>query len=328
MSLKDGLDSHLLRVLFTLINEKNVSRTAVKLNTSQPAISTALKRLREITGDELLVRAKNGMAPTEFALSLHPHLRGAIDAIERISQGVPGFHPLRSRRQFRIASPDYMDSLFLPQVVASIRREAPKTVLHVRALNPDYDFERLLEDGELDVVIGNWPDPPDHLHMEPLWEDDLVVLMRRDHPLSASTLTQDQYLKAHHLAPTPYAVSQRGLVDVFLGRERMVRHVAVTVPYFSMAPHMLLHTDLLFTTNRRFAEHYAGLLALKVLESPVKFPRMKFYALWHERSNAAEDCQWLRSVIANTAKNMLGGLPAPASLDAEPSAAPTAADEA
>ncbi|MBU6436384.1 MAG: LysR family transcriptional regulator [Betaproteobacteria bacterium] len=304
MSARDGIDSYLLRVLFTLIQEKNVSRTAVKLNQSQPAISTALKRLREMTGDELLVRSKAGMVPTDYALSLVEPLRLALAAVDKITRGVPVFNAATTRRRFRIASPDYMDAFFLPRAVCAIRTLAPSAEVELHSLNSDYDFERALEDGTLDLVVGNWPDPPEHLHLLPLLDDDVVVLMRNDHPLTRKPMTQELYLQAPHLAPSPYAASQRGLIDVHLGRERLQRRVVVTAPYFSLAPYMLLETDLLFTTSRHFAEHFARFLPLRVVESPVQFPRMRFYTLWHERTHANEECQWLRGVLQQAAREL------------------------
>lgn len=304
MSARDGIDSYLLRVLFTLIQEKNVSRTAVKLNQSQPAISTALKRLREMTGDELLVRSKAGMVPTDYALSLVEPLRLALAAVDKITRGVPVFNAATTRRRFRIASPDYMDAFFLPRAVCAIRTLAPSAEVELHSLNSDYDFERALEDGSLDLVVGNWPDPPEHLHLLPLLDDDVVVLMRNDHPLTRKPMTQELYLQAPHLAPSPYAASQRGLIDVHLGRERLQRRVVVTAPYFSLAPYMLLETDLLFTTSRHFAEHFARFLPLRVVESPVQFPRMRFYTLWHERTHANEECQWLRGVLQQAAREL------------------------
>jgi DNA-binding transcriptional LysR family regulator len=305
MSARDGIDSYLLRVLYTLIQEKNVSRTAVKLNQSQPAISTALKRLREMTGDELLVRSKAGMVPTDYALSLVEPLRQALAAVDRITRGVPVFNPATTKRRFRLASPDYMDAFFLPRAVAMIRAQAPNAQIELHSLNSDYDFEQYLEDGTLDLVVGNWPDPPEHLHLLPLLDDEVVVLMRRDHALANKPITQELYLQAAHLAPSPYAASQRGLIDVHLGRERLQRRVMVTAPYFSLAPYMLLETDLLFTTSRHFAEHFARFLPLKVVPSPVAFPRMKFYTLWHERTHANEECQWLRNTLQCAARELI-----------------------
>jgi DNA-binding transcriptional LysR family regulator len=304
MNARDGIDSYLMRVLYMLVLEKNVSRTAVKLNQSQPAVSTALKRLREITGDELLVRSKVGMVPTDFALSLVEPLRHALDTVDLITRGVPVFSPATTKRRFKLASPDYMEAFFLSRVVSLARAAAPLAELELRALNLSHDFEQTLEDGTLDLVIGNWPEPPEHLHLMPLLEDEVVVMLRAEHPLAAKPLTQEAYLKAAHLAPTPYAASHRGLIDVHLGRERLSRNIKVTAPYFSLAPYMLAETDLLFTTSRHFAEHYARFLPVKVMSSPIAFPRMKFYALWHERTHASEECQWLRSVLQQAARDL------------------------
>jgi DNA-binding transcriptional LysR family regulator len=311
MTPRNGIDSHLLRVLATLLEERNVSKTALRLGQTQPAISTALKRLRAITGDELLVRGKNGMVPTEYALSLAAPLRQALATVEQITAGAPVFVARTTRRVFRLASPDYMDPLFLPRLVALLRERAPQSRLELHALNADYDFERALESGALDVAIGNWPQPPESLHLAPLWDDEVAVLLRADHPLARPrALTRAAYLGARHLAPSPYMLARRGLIDDHLDGQGLARDVAVTTPYFNMAPYMLLETDLLFTTSRHFAAHYARLLGLALAAAPIDFPRMRFYALWHARSHDDGACQFLRALLAQAARASACAAPA------------------
>ena len=102
----------------------------------------------------------------------------------------------------------------------------------------------------MDVVIGNWPNPPDTLRTTALFQDRMVLLMRRTHPLADEELDARRYLEASHLVPTPYSVGQRGVVDMYLARERLRRNVVAHVPYFNMAPYLLLQTDMVLLRRR------------------------------------------------------------------------------
>ena len=301
----DPVDSYLLRVLVTLVAERNVSRTAIRLNQSQPAVSTALKRLREVFGDPLLVREKGGMAPTDRALALAEHARRALGEIEAMHAGGERFDPAASAQTFRIGSPDFMAASFLAGAVERFCREAPRARLIVQPLVADLDYERALAQGELDVVIGNWPLPPQHLHLSVLLDDDIVCLTSRRHPRAAQGLTREQYLAARHLVPLPYSKSQRGVVETHLAGLRVSRDARVVVPFFELAPYLLVETDLVFTTARHFALHFARMLPLAVSAAPFDFPRMRFYQLWHERSQHAAAHKWLRGLLSEAARRLV-----------------------
>ena len=299
-----ALDVQLLRVLVTLVAERSVSRTAARLNQTQPAISTALRKLRELCNDPLLVRERSGMVPTERALQLRDHARAALGEIDAMLAGPKRFEPAHSAQTFHIASPDYLAMGFLGGVVERVRREAPRARLEVHPLAADYDYEQALADGHLDIVIGNWPQPPERLHLSLLLEDELVCLASREHRLVERGLTLEAYLAAAHIVPAPYSMAQRGVVETFLAARRLSRDARVVVPYFEVAPYLLVHSDLLFTTARHFAQHFARSLPLAVLPLPIEFPRMRFYQLWHERSHQQASHRWLRSLLTDAAARL------------------------
>jgi DNA-binding transcriptional LysR family regulator len=299
----DPVDSYLLRVLVTLVAERNVSRTAIRLNQSQPAISTALKRLREIFDDPLLVRERGNMAPTDRALALRDHARRALEEIDAMRAAGEGFEPGSSPQTFKIGSPDFMVSSFLASVVARFRRDAPRARLVVHPLNPEFDYESALASGDLDVVIGNWPQPPQHLHLSVLMEDEIVCLLNRDDPRAAG-MTRNQYLAARHIVPLPYSQSQRGVVESHLASLRLARDACIVLPYFEVAPYLLVNTDLVFTTARHFALHHARSLPLAICPAPFDFPRMRFYQLWHERSQHAPPHRWFRALLSDAGRQL------------------------
>jgi len=157
------------------------------------------------------------------------------------------------------------------------------------------------------VVIGNWPEPPESLHIAPLLEDEIVCLMSAQHPLASEPMTRDQYLRAPHVVPLSYSSSHRGVIDRHLASLRLTRNARVVVPFFSMAPHLLPGTDLIFTISRHFAEHYAGILPLVVAPCPIDYPRMQFYQLWHSRNQQSDAQRWLRGLLHKVGVQVLKG---------------------
>ncbi len=301
---EEPLDSYLLRVLCLVVSERSVSRAALRLKQSQPAVSAALKRLREILDDPLLVREKGGMVPTERALVLYSHAKKALAEIDDMVRAPEVFEPAETRQTFRIGAPDYIAPAFMAGVTAAFQRAAPRARLVIHSLGPQFDFETSLAEGELDVVIGNWPEPPPRMRLSMLMEDEIVCLVSARHPLVARGLTLESYAAATHIVPMPYAVNQRGMIDSVLSSLKISRAESVTVQSFALAPYLLENSDSIFTTTRHVASFYAGLLNLAVLNSPVDFPPMRFYQLWHERHHKSPSHRWLRGILSECGRRL------------------------
>lgn len=190
-------------------------------------------------------------------------------------------------------------------VAQTLRREAPNAPLVVNPLGPGFDFAKAMGQGELDVLIANWPTPPDQMHTAPLFSDDIVCLLWREHPLAACGMTQADYLSAPHVVPLPFSPTHRGVIDQHLASLRLVRNARITVPFFSMAPHLLPGTDLVFTISRHFARHYAGILPLAVVPCPIAYAAMRFYQLWHACSHHAPAQRRLRTMLGGVAVRLL-----------------------
>lgn len=253
----------------------------------------------------LFVRSRTGMVPTDYGLRLLGPVEIALREISRIGAKGDDFDPSQSDRTFHIGCPDYLNAWLLPSVVAQFRMLAPMAVLEFHALGPTVDYELALETGDLDLVIGNWPNPPEQLHLSNLFSDEIVCLVSDTHPLARRrVVSADQYLAASHVAPTAYSVSQQGIVDVHLRRVRQTRRVAVTMPYFNVMPYVLLNSDLVLTTTRSFAEHYVKLLPLTVVNVEMDFPPMVYYQLWHERSHYATEVRWLRCLLVEVSRTL------------------------
>jgi DNA-binding transcriptional LysR family regulator len=308
-SLPQHLDIHLIRILYLLLVEKNVSRVALKLNQPQPSISASLRKLRELTGDPLLVRGARGMVPTQHGESLLKPAKRILDETENLFVKKAPFVAEEAARTFHIAAPDYLDSQFLPNVVALLRRGSPKSRVVIHSLGPGVDYIRLLSDGDMDLVIANWDEPPQHLHISKLFEDPIACTMRAESPYARRTasdaMTLEDYLNLPHVAPSPMLPGYLGVIDAYLDRQNLRRNVMVESAYFGLIPHMLTQTDLVLTTGRQFMRFYEKTMPLKTFDSPVKFPPMRFYQLWHERVHQAPEHKWLRDQVSAAAKALV-----------------------
>jgi hypothetical protein len=305
-ALPQHLDLHLIRILYLLLVEKNVSRVALKLNQPQPSISASLRKLRELTGDPLLVRGARGMVPTQHGESLLKPAKRILDEAESLFVRKAPFVPEQATRTFHIAAPDYLDARFLPNVVALLRRGSPGSKVVIHALGPGLDYLRMLSDGDMDLVIANWDEPPAHLHMSKLFEDPIICTMRADSPYARRTapdaMTLEDYLDLPHVAPTQMLPGYHGVIDAYLERHGLQRRVAVESPYFGVIPYMLTQSDLVLTTGRQFIRAFEKTLPLKSFTVPLKFPPMRFYQLWHQRVHQSTEHKWLRDQVSNAAR--------------------------
>ncbi|HEX2539923.1 MAG TPA: LysR family transcriptional regulator [Caldimonas sp.] len=304
------IELRLVRVLHTLITERSVSRAAMRLDSTQPAVSAQLRRLRALTGDPLLVRAGNGMTPTETAMQL---LGPASTVLREAGQlfgaraRQRGFDPGTSRQVFRIAASDYLDPLFLPEIVAHLREAAPGVRLELMPLSSDYDYRQRLAAGDVDLVVGNWLQPPAELHLGRLMSDEIVCLVGEQHPAAKGRAwSAERYLEAEHVAPLPFHAHAPGVVDEHLASLGLARHVAVKTAHFSLIPLMVAQSLLVLTTGRLFCSRYVDSLPVKILRCPVPFPPLAYYQLWHDVTHASPSAKWLREQVRDVARNLAG----------------------
>jgi len=310
------IDLQLVRVLHTLISERSVSRAALKLGSTQPALSGQLRRLRELTGDALLVRSGVGLSPTPTALELLEPAERLLREADRLFGARlhrADFDPASARTRFRIAASDYLDPFFLPELVAHLLREAPQVQLDVQPLSADFDYRASLARGEVDLVIGNWLEPPEELHLGRLLTDEVVVLVSEQHPLARGQgrgFTVERYLQCQHLAPMPLAARQSGVIDQHLASMGLERQIAVRRAHFSQLPAMVARSLLVLTSGRLFCSRYADRLPVKMLRCPVAFPPLHYYQLWHELSHQAPAMRWLREQVRQVAGTLVREAPA------------------
>jgi DNA-binding transcriptional LysR family regulator len=303
-ALFDKIDLHLIRVLHTVLTERSVSKAALRLGMHQPAVSASLKRLRELAGDPLLVRSGAGMVPTDAGLRMIEPSASILRAAEMLFADARGFEPQSATATFRVAAADYLDPLFLPQLVAQIKSQAPLCQIEIHPLSADSDYHAHLGQGEVDVVVGNWLKPPQELHLSKLFADEIVCLVSNEHPAARRGWTAEAWLEAEHIAPTPTHPGARGVIDDHLEGLGLRRNITARCPHFGLIPRMVASSLLVLTTGRQFCERFTDRLPVKVLECPIDFPQLVYYQLWHERSHASASAKWLRERIKQVAASL------------------------
>ena len=303
-ALFDKIDLHLIRVLHTVLTERSVSRAAIRLGMYQPAVSASLKRLRDLSGDPLLVRSGSGMVPTDAGLRMIEPSASILRAAESMFSDARGFEPQTARNTFRVAASDYLDPLFLPMLVSQIKANAPLCQIEIHPLTADADYHAHLAQGQVDLVIGNWLKPPEDLHMARLFGDDVACLVAKDHPAVRRPWDVQSWLEAEHIAPTPTHPGAKGVIDEHLESLGQHRNITARCPHFGLIPAMVASSLLVLTTGRQYCERFVDRLPVKVLECPIDFPRMLYYQLWHERTHASSASKWLRERVKSVAASL------------------------
>jgi DNA-binding transcriptional LysR family regulator len=289
-----SFDLNLLLALDALLTERSVTRASARIGITQSAASHALARLRKLTGDELLVRGRDGMVPTVRA-----PLRRALEDIRGTLSPPRAFEPKTARVRVFIGTSDYAELVLLPGIMARLGREAPGVELRVVALKDEAGSD--LASGKLDVVLMP-PLPGEEgpsIHYLQVLSERFVCVARRDHPLAKKrALTLSRFAAASHALIAPWGM-EGGLVDDALARLGLKRRVTVALPHAMVAPHVVASTDLLLTMPERVARVLAPPLGLVVLEPPPELLLTGFAIsmLWHERTDGDLARRWLRDVI-------------------------------
>jgi len=284
-----GIDLNLLTVLDALLARQSVTAAAKELGRTQPAVSHALRRLRELLGDELLVRTPAGMQPTPRALELQPAVRAAIEAAEAVLQEAPAFDPARAERTFVVSMADQAAFLLLPPLIERLTREAPGVRIAQRPTAP------LSPGDELDLEIGLFRDEPAGVRQEPLFREEFACVIRRGSAAARGRFDLKRYLALPHLLIAPRGQPGSPLDDA-LARAGQRRRVVLTVPHFLVAPHVIATTDLVWTAPAGLARAFAH-LPLAVREPPFRLDGFTIAMRWHVRLDRDPGVRWLREQL-------------------------------
>jgi DNA-binding transcriptional LysR family regulator len=304
------LDLNLLRVFDEVMAERSLTRAAHNLSLTQPAVSNALRRLRQSLGDDLLQRSGQGVAPTPRALALWPSVR---DALRQLQGAVaPGrFEPSQAKTAFVLTMADATAAVLMPGLIAIMDRDAPGVSVRVVPLTTR-DPRRLLDGEHASLAAGYFPavmadltaraeqDEVVAFAHQRLYSGQYVCAMRRDHPLASGVLTLDRYCAARHLLVS-FSGRPYGFVDEALSALGRHRHVVITVNQFFTAGQVVASSNLLTVMPRHFAGVTGIADQLVLRELPFEVASMHIDTLWHRRSQHDSAHQWLRTTVFEVA---------------------------
>ncbi|WP_280188660.1 LysR family transcriptional regulator [Delftia sp. PS-11] len=304
------LDLNLLRVFDEVMAERSLTRAAHKLAITQPAVSNALRRLREALGDELLVRQGQGVEPTPRALALWPVIRETLQQLQETL--APGeFHPATATTTFVLAMADATAATLIPPLFSLLEREAPGIGIRVLPLTTR-DPRALLEAGEADMAVGYFPAALADLTARAqsgalvsfdsrrLYEGEYLCVMRQDHPLAQVPLTLDNYCAARHMLVS-FSGRSFGFIDEALAALGRTRQVVLTVNQFFTAGRVVMSTDLLTILPRHFVPVTGMTDQLVLRELPFDVPPVHVDALWRRRGPHPQACDWLLGALTRSA---------------------------
>lgn len=294
-----AIDLNLLVVMGALLETRSVKGAAARLGLSPSATSHALGRLRELLDDPVLVRAGRRMVPSARAEQARPRLARVLAEVSQLLASPEAVEPATLRRSFRLATTDYVETLFVRPLGRRLAEVAPGVDLFC---SPIPDAVERLRGEQCDLAFGVFLELPDDLEGAPLVEDDLVCVMRRGHPRSRGRFTLAQYAAATHVLTAPEG-GTRAIVDTLLAREGLSRRVARTAATFEGAAQLVPGTDFLLTLPRRMAEHVAPALDLVLRRPPLSIPSFTIRMIWHRRHAEDGAHRWLRQEVVAAASD-------------------------
>jgi len=284
-----------LRALDALLAERSVTRAAQRLGLTQSAVSHALRGLRHVLDDPLLVRGTGGMVPTAHAEALAAPLHRALRELESALATSPGFDPATTRRTFTLAMGDGYTLTVLPALLRALRTEAPGIDVDVRPAPGGLPGPALAR-GDVDLALGVATPPGAELRTRALFDDDFAVMVRHDHPEIDDHIDLDTYCRLPHALMSPSG-SGPGVMDRLLGELGRSRRVVLRIRYFLAAPLVVADSDLILTGPRRQLEAMARIAPVRILDPPLASPTFTHRMLWHARAHDDPGHRWLRRTL-------------------------------
>jgi DNA-binding transcriptional LysR family regulator len=292
-----NVDFNLLKVLDALVAERNVTRASKRLGRSQPAVSNALQRLRQLLGDDLLVRGPKGFVLTPRADAIREPLRDAIALMESCFAEEPQFDPAKAAGVFRLSTPDRLSIALLPPLFGHVQRLAPNMALQVLTADRNQALD-LLDADRTDLALGWFDHKPGHFHAEAMLDDKLFCVFRRDHPIlkRGARFNIAAVLSFPHLVVS--ATGQRtAIFDDLLQRHGLRRHALVTVTNFTAVPQLLSRSDMIGVFTKLAADVFEKSSKLAKRPLPIDVGPIATNMVWHVRYDRDRKHAWLREQI-------------------------------
>ncbi|WP_441232317.1 LysR family transcriptional regulator [Tardiphaga sp. 215_C5_N2_1] len=295
-----ALDLNLLVALDALLLEGNVGRAAMRIGLSQPAASHALRRLRDVLGDPLLVRVGARMELTPRAQALRGPLAQTLEQVRGLF--IPDvFDARQSDRHFRLMMPDLAVELLMPPLMKKLDGVAPGVQINVVPWRGPAimtaEFARSLD---MVISIGN---AFNGFHRQLLYVDSDALAVRRGHPAASRLKTTDGFLKARHVAVVLRGQSE-DLIDDWLRNKKLERQIALVVPSYIEALHVVARTDLVAFVPRRLIAALAQPLSLTTIAPPLDPGIDEQFMFTPTRAQFDSGSIWLRKIMLETGREL------------------------
>jgi DNA-binding transcriptional LysR family regulator len=305
-----GFDLNLLLVFEALMAERHATRAGQRIGLSQPAVSSALNRLRSIFGDELFVRRGGEMMPTARALALANPISDALARVETALAGTPHFDPSCMRRDFTVRGVDYVSYLLIAPLMERLSKIAPEIV--VRCVEAQTgSVPELLESGRIDFAIEVMHQLEDPVRSQFLLRERYVVIVSGEHPdirssgeiFSTNPFDLDLYCRLPHVLHS-FVGGTTGNVDSALAAVGRHRRVGLSLPHFFSIAETVAHSTMIATFPERMALRLAPLLGLCVYETPIELAPIAIALIWHRRNDEDAGCTWFRHQVTALARSL------------------------
>lgn len=299
----NGLDLNLLVALQVLLEERNVTRAARRLNISQPAMSAALNRLRDYFQDDLLLAQGRTMHPTAQAQSLAGPVRQFLADLDVLLTSTAQFDPATSQRSFRVVASDYITASMLGPLAQRLAKSAPRVRLEI--MLPCEEAARLVMEGQADLIVTPEdfldPDHPSQL----LCEERQLVVGCKDNPAFATSLTLDDFTRLGHVTVQLGTNRVDSFADRQLERQGIARRIELTCGCFTLVPWLVCGTQRLAVMHERLARQMAQQFPLSLAPLPFEFPVMREMIQYHKSRVTDEGLRWLCEQLRSEANRPL-----------------------
>lgn len=290
------IDLNLLRVFNQLMTDRSVSRVALALGVSQPAVSNALKRLRALLGDELFLRTAQGMQPTPLAEHLAEPIGRAIETIRSAVAQELLFDPASAKRSFVVGLTELGQLYFLPRLLGCFSQQAPGVrLIIVRSDAPGLKED--MENGRTDLALGLLPELHGSFFRQRLFQEPLVLAYRKAHPLDRPGVLQQAELADYGQLDVAALASGQSEFDRAARCEAADSPIRATLPNLLAVGEILARTDLLATVPLRLAQMLSTTYGLSFGAHPRALPAQGSDLFWHARLHRDPANQWLRRIV-------------------------------
>ena len=293
------LDLNLLPIAVAIFEERGVGKAAIRLGMSQPAVSSALAKLRAAFDDPLFVRTAHGMDATPRAQALIAPARDVLLRVDRDLLSSMSFTPVTSTATFTFALSDVGEMVFLPRILDTLQKLAP--LASVRSVSPPpNELRQGMENGDIDLAVGYFPDlEKGNFFQQRLFTHHFCCLLRADHPIGGRRLSLKQFLELRHVVVRAEGRSQE-LFERFLANKKIRRKIVLFTPHFMSLPMIIARSDLVATVPHAigmyYSEHLANIKAMS--PPPLDLPRIVLKQHWHRKSHHDPRNMWLRKFVS------------------------------